>query len=172
MPITVKLSWADGTQKKQSFPDTSKIQDLIQTARDSHSNTPNPEFHIGFPPKKLPYICDDELLSTHVKTGTVILVREKELEPFGIRRVINADNSCLFNAILYLRLGTRDISPTELRRTVADAITSDASKYSDSFLGKSRAEYVHWIMLDTSWGGEIECENFHPPFFSQVSFCQ
>jgi hypothetical protein len=76
------------------------------------------------------------------------------------RRVIDADNSCLFNAIGYLMLGGeaafKTFDPLSYRRIVADAVLGDPESYGAEMLEKEPAEYAQWIMKPDKWGGEIE----------------
>lgn len=60
-----------------------------------------------------------------------------------VRRVIEADNSCLFNAVSYLV--ERSKRAGELRALVASVVLSDPIEYSDAVLGKDPEEYARWI---------------------------
>lgn len=73
------------------------------------------------------------------------------------RKIIEADNSCLFNAIGYLSAeGDSPLSPIFYRKIVAQAVVSDADRYSESLLGKPPQQYADWILDSNKWGGEIE----------------
>lgn len=50
------------------------------------------------------------------------------------RRVVDADNSCLFASVGYVMEGTRAAAP-RLRALVAKAVASDPETYSEAFLG-------------------------------------
>ena len=50
------------------------------------------------------------------------------------RRVVDADNSCLFASVGYVMEGTRAAAP-KLRALVAKAVVSDPATYSEAFLG-------------------------------------
>ena len=53
------------------------------------------------------------------------------------RRVVPADNSCLFNSVGYVCHGDRNLSSAaRLRKLVADAVLADPVQYSDAILGK------------------------------------
>lgn len=53
------------------------------------------------------------------------------------RRVVPADNSCLFNAVGYVCDGDRHLSSAaRLRKLVADTVLADPVQYSDAMLGK------------------------------------
>ncbi|XP_019854085.1 PREDICTED: ubiquitin thioesterase OTU1-like isoform X1 [Amphimedon queenslandica] len=70
------------------------------------------------------------------------------------RKVVPADNSCLFASVNILVNGN---TPSyELREIVSSVIASQPHKYTDAMLGRPRDEYVQWILKDVSWGGGIE----------------
>jgi ubiquitin thioesterase OTU1 len=73
-----------------------------------------------------------------------------------LRRVIPADNSCLFNSVGYA-LGKKGMNngPT-MRQLIKDTILANPQVYSEVFLGRPVYEYCAWIQDDKSWGGEIE----------------
>lgn len=74
-----------------------------------------------------------------------------------VRRVIDADNSCLFNALGYLMVRDKKQMNTVYRQMVAAVIQEDPTKYTPEILdGKSTSEYVSWILDTEKWGGEIE----------------
>ena len=89
-------------------------------------------------------------------------------EGFVVRRVIDADNSCLFNSIGYALQRSRTNGP-QLRKMVADAVRSDPITYNDAFLGKDIDEYAAWIMKDSSWGGQIELSIFSRLFRTEIA---
>ena len=74
------------------------------------------------------------------------------------RRVVPADNSCLFVSIaLLMEGGNTDTSRAqELRNLIVTAVSSNPELYNEAFLGKSNLEYCQWIKNPDSWGGAIE----------------
>lgn len=72
-----------------------------------------------------------------------------------VRRIIDSDNSCLFNSIGYVMEQSRARS-AQLRRAVAAAVSADPFTYNEGFLGKNNAEYCKWITDPSKWGGAIE----------------
>ncbi|GAA0149468.1 cysteine protease [Lithospermum erythrorhizon] len=72
-----------------------------------------------------------------------------------VRRVIQSDNSCLFNAVGYVMDHNKSKAP-ELRQVIADTVASDPEKYSEAILGKGNQEYCAWILNPEKWGGAIE----------------
>jgi ubiquitin thioesterase OTU1 len=70
------------------------------------------------------------------------------------RKVIPADNSCLFAAIRHcLQL---DVDVQTLRQAVVTGIRADMVTYNEAILGKDVGEYCSWIQKSDSWGGAIE----------------
>lgn len=72
-----------------------------------------------------------------------------------MRRVIKADNSCLFNAVAYNLERTRSAA-SRLRRVVKDTVEADPVTFNDGLLGKANNDYQNWIMNMDHWGGPIE----------------
>ncbi|PVD24079.1 hypothetical protein C0Q70_14549 [Pomacea canaliculata] len=74
------------------------------------------------------------------------------------RRVVPADNSCLFTAINALMTdGTVDASSASaLRQVIADVVASDDVRFCEAFLGRPNKQYVQWILNSDAWGGGIE----------------
>lgn len=72
-----------------------------------------------------------------------------------VRRVIPADNSCLFNAVGYVMENDKHKS-SELRQVIATAVENDPVHYNAAFLGKPNKDYCAWILDPEKWGGAIE----------------
>ncbi|CAE7822797.1 OTU2 [Symbiodinium microadriaticum] len=132
--------------------------DEIATA----SGVPRPcvQLLAGFPPKalELPKDRSATVSSLGLRSGESLIVRE--VEPEGargivVRRVIEADNSCLFNAVGYVREKLRGEAPA-LRKIVAERIAADPERYCEAFLAKPNADYCDWILQANNWGGAIE----------------
>jgi hypothetical protein len=168
MPILLKLSLPDGKNEKNKFNDDSSVYDLIDFVKTNTSEKRPPSFYLGYPPVRLEWSSNAALLtSIGVTSGQLITVKFGEM-PFPLRRVINADNSCLFNALSYACHHCRDLfSPSEWRQVAADAVVDNPDKYPPSFLGKSADDYATWIKQDSTWGGEIEC-NVHVYIVSSI----
>jgi ubiquitin thioesterase OTU1 len=73
----------------------------------------------------------------------------------AVRKVIDADNSCLFNAIGYIFFRSLH-KAKELRKIVADSILDDEETFSEIMLGRPPKEYAEWILKPNSWGGQTE----------------
>lgn len=86
-----------------------------------------------------------------------------------VKRVIAADNSCLFNAIQYICEGnhSRD-GASHLRRLIARAVTSDPAKFNSAVLEKPPEEYARWVVKPESWGGAIELAILSEHFQTQI----
>jgi hypothetical protein len=72
-----------------------------------------------------------------------------------VRRVVDSDNSCLFNAVGYNMERSRR-EGARLRCVVAAAVKEDPITFNDGVLEKSNAEYQKWILSPEKWGGPIE----------------
>ncbi|XP_053211197.1 ubiquitin thioesterase OTU1-like [Panonychus citri] len=75
-----------------------------------------------------------------------------------LRRVVPANNSCLFTSINFCLTNGRyeESSGTSLRKIIANTVAGDPIFYNEAFLGKSNSDYVKWILNDNHWGGAIE----------------
>lgn len=62
------------------------------------------------------------------------------------RRVVAANNSCLFNSLAYLLEGKRLDLSDQLRAIVASIILSQPDVYTEAVLEKVPADYCAWIM--------------------------
>jgi len=90
------------------------------------------------------------------------------------RKVIDADNSCLFNAIGYLIHGKATFStfdPNFYREVIAGIVLSQPSYYTKELLEKSPDEYASWIMDKSSWGGEIELSILSKYLDIEIAVC-
>jgi len=106
-------------------------------------------------------------ISTGPKSSSAIVPKTQSTEqvpnPDGlvmVRRVIAADNSCLFNSIAYALENKAKHKSKELRRVVASHIMNDPQQYNEAVLERSNNNYCQWILKDESWGGAIELEIF------------
>jgi ubiquitin thioesterase OTU1 len=72
---------------------------------------------------------------------------------------IDADNSCLFNAIGYLTEKKSSNMAVTYRMICGSIIQSNPKKYTKAYLNnKTIAEYVEYITNPLRWGGGIEIE--------------
>ncbi|KAG5680425.1 hypothetical protein PVAND_009933 [Polypedilum vanderplanki] len=74
-----------------------------------------------------------------------------------LKQVVAADNSCLFTSIGFLVSGKVDTSiGPYLRQIIAQTVHNERETYNDGILGRNNADYVAWIIQESSWGGAIE----------------
>jgi len=102
---------------------------------------PVPDSTITIPTNKL---AMQDIKVTEINDGVVV------------RRVIDADNECLFNAVGYCLEGRSRKKGSILRKIISDTVKNDPETYSEAFLGQSNIEYSKWLLLKDSWGGAIE----------------
>lgn len=76
------------------------------------------------------------------------------------RKVVPADNSCLFTSINYCMSGALVGSEHSafMREVIASVVSSDQEKYSEAFLGRNNSDYTRWIQTKDAWGGAIEVQ--------------
>ncbi|XP_030372113.1 ubiquitin thioesterase OTU1 [Scaptodrosophila lebanonensis] len=74
-----------------------------------------------------------------------------------LKKVVPADNSCLFTSIRFVLNGKVDNEGSEMmRHIIAQEVSADPQQYNDAVLGKSNSDYCAWIQKPDSWGGAIE----------------
>uniref|UniRef100_A0A8C4ZQL1 Ubiquitin thioesterase OTU n=1 Tax=Gadus morhua TaxID=8049 RepID=A0A8C4ZQL1_GADMO len=129
---------------------------------------------VGYPPSSLDLRNGHAHLKDYpIKSGDTLIVEEEknkmktqvprlepcpEPRPVLARRVVPADNSCLFTSVSYaVEGGVYDPScSAELRRLIGRTVAGDPAAYSEAVLGKTNEEYCAWIGRDDTWGGAIE----------------
>jgi len=115
----------------------------------SNSTTPNPK-----PETALRPLCSDggQPESKRLKIDP----KHEKLE----RKVVPADNSCLFTSINFCMSGEVVSSENSafMREVCATVVRLDADKYSEAYLGRENEAYCEWIMRKDSWGGAIEVQ--------------
>jgi len=82
-----------------------------------------------------------------------------------VRRVIPADNSCLFAAVAYALEGGAacpQAKTMELRQHVASVVRAGVAagdeRFSEAMLGREPLEYASWIADKEHWGGATELD--------------
>ncbi|GLH03117.1 hypothetical protein R5R35_007690 [Gryllus longicercus] len=88
-----------------------------------------------------------------------IHIQESQLERPGIlmRKVVPADNSCLFTSIGFVLGGKVDPTCAPfMRQIIAETVAGDSGTYSEAILGQPNHSYCEWILKPDSWGGAIE----------------
>lgn len=71
------------------------------------------------------------------------------------RKIIPADNSCLFNSINYA-INQISNEPELMRELIANEILTHKDIYNSAILEKDPDKYSEWIMRNDTWGGGIE----------------
>lgn len=72
-----------------------------------------------------------------------------------VRRVVEGDNSCLFNAVGYVIHGSRGLADN-LRALIARTVADDPETFTEAWLERPNDEYCAWILDESNWGGAIE----------------
>lgn len=86
-------------------------------------------------------------------------IEDSQLDRPGIlmRKVVPADNSCLFTSIGFVLGGKVDPSCAPfMRQIIAEMVASDSDRFSEAILGQPNSAYCEWILKPDSWGGAIE----------------
>lgn len=148
---------------------------------------PSEALHVlcGFPPRPINMNDDSASLEkSGINSGDTLIVEEKPQPPVVyngtrkedvgrshvleendfdstpgvlVKKVVPADNSCLFTSVGYVLSGKIDPScASYMREIIANAVASDPDEYSEAFLGRPNPEYCKWILKPESWGGAIE----------------
>lgn len=98
-------------------------------------------------------------ISEHNQQQQQLEHEDENAEFMGIllKKVVPADNSCLFTSIGYVLNGQVDTDVgIIMRNIIAEHVSSDPETYTEAFLGKPNREYCDWIRRIDSWGGAIE----------------
>uniref|UniRef100_M4BZ26 Ubiquitin thioesterase OTU n=1 Tax=Hyaloperonospora arabidopsidis (strain Emoy2) TaxID=559515 RepID=M4BZ26_HYAAE len=165
--MNFKVTFADGTSTKLlGLPDDVTLDGLRAHLFEKTSIEPQDQ-HVmmGYPPKMIEGPGESTLSSLGVRTGSMLVLKEapktsctqSKATSVFMRRVMPADNSCLFHSIGYALRKTREEGgSSRMRELIRDTILANPEEYSEVFLGRPVYEYCAWIMDDKSWGGEIE----------------
>jgi ubiquitin thioesterase OTU1 len=85
-----------------------------------------------------------------------------------LRRIIDADNNCLFNAISYAI--ERCFNPEQYRQIISSHVMANTHTFTAPILeGKEPSVYSEWILKNTSWGGALELHIFSQYFALQIA---
>ena len=97
-------------------------------------------------------------------------------EGYVVRRVIDADNSCLFNSIGYALSNNTNTTARRnknnaqyLRQMVATVVLQDPNTFHEAFLSRPPKEYADWIQKPDSWGGQIELSILSQLFRTEIA---
>lgn len=170
MPL-IKVAIDNAAHKYQCSSETT-CHDLVQFIQEKSSiSIANLQLYIGYPPKLItsPNV-EMKLGDVGIESGMVVTVRNgnpgsfdasSESNTFSsnensaiIRKCIDADNSCLFNAINYCKNGISKDPEQTLRHIVAAEILTASTDIYD--LERTPEAYAEWILDTNHWGGETE----------------
>uniref|UniRef100_H3GQS8 Ubiquitin thioesterase OTU n=1 Tax=Phytophthora ramorum TaxID=164328 RepID=H3GQS8_PHYRM len=157
MPMNFKVTFANGTSiRLMGLSDDITLDGLRAQLFEKTSIPPQDQHGKS---------SESTLSSLGVRTGSVLVLKEspdaggaqtQKSTLVFMRRVVPADNSCLFHSIGYALGKGREGNGPMMRQLIKETILADPEKYSEVFLGRPVYEYCAWIMDDKSWGGEIE----------------
>jgi len=85
-----------------------------------------------------------------------------------VRKIVPADNSCLFASISFVMLQSTSFAG-DLRMLAANSIASDPITYNEAFLGKPNWEYCEWLTKKDHWGGAIELNVFSQHYQTEIN---
>lgn len=175
--LRLRCKTREGTHLLQGLTDLSSVRELQeQIAGVTGISGPTQRIMVGFPPASLDLRDGDATLrDLPIKSGDTLIVEEDKNKPTPasihsindrtiskspliVRRVVPADNSCLFTSVYYVvEGGVYDPAcAPEMRSLIAEIVASDPTSYSEAVLGKSNEEYCAWIRREDTWGGAIE----------------
>lgn len=161
-----------------------KVSDLKSKLADL-TGIPVGALHVlsGFPPKAIDLNNETATIEeSGIVSGDTLIVEEKQslcngepkidnlarshivndetfIDTPGVlmKKVVPADNSCLFTSVGYVLNGKVDPSCANfMREIVANALAADPDEYCEALLGRPNPEYCTWILKPDSWGGAIE----------------
>ncbi|XP_044262431.1 ubiquitin thioesterase OTU1 [Tribolium madens] len=173
MSFALRVKTKTGQQVIKNLTPEHTIKDLKHQLC-SMSQIPQERLHVlsGYPPKVFALSEDSlELGRSGLKSGDTLILEEKappperghisEVDCPGIlmKKVVPADNSCLFSSIYFALNGKLDESGTAapyMRQVIAETVANEPEMFSEAILGKPNREYCAWIQDDKSWGGAIE----------------
>lgn len=101
--------------------------------------------------------ADNQGANAEVASAQPSLGSSGDFNGILLKKVVPADNSCLFTSVRFVLNGQIDNEGSELmRHIIAQEVAANPQEYNDAVLGKSNSEYCTWIQKPDSWGGAIE----------------
>ncbi|XP_022197910.2 ubiquitin thioesterase OTU1 [Nilaparvata lugens] len=179
--LSLKLKTKDGQIVISTLTSLNTIAEL-KALLSSVTKIPTTDLHVlfGYPPTPLDLTSNEKTLEDcGLKSGDTLIVEKKEStssdgdlfyesrrhiddlqsEATGIlmKRVVPADNSCLFTSVGFVLGGKVDTEGASfMREIIAKSVADDPENYSEAILGKPNRDYCNWILKPDSWGGAIE----------------
>ncbi|XP_012683263.2 ubiquitin thioesterase OTU1 isoform X2 [Clupea harengus] len=180
--LRLRCKAKNGTHLMQGLTHQSCVQELKDKVEElTGISCDVQKIMVGYPPSSLDFRNGDATLKDYpIKSGDTLIVEEEKNKPkpqtpaapnnttkgpsldFTVptleRRVVPADNSCLFTSVHYVvEGGVYDLAcAPEMRSLIAQIVASDPTAYSEAVLGKTNEEYCAWIRREDTWGGAIE----------------
>ncbi|KAJ8378045.1 hypothetical protein AAFF_G00249160 [Aldrovandia affinis] len=180
--LRLRCKAKNGTHMMQGLTHQSCVQELKSKVEELTGIPCNVQkIMVGYPPSSLDLSSGGSLKDYPIKSGDTLIVEEEKNKPVPqakaavtkdqvpavprlhsspalARRVVPADNSCLFTSVSYVvEGGVYDPAcAPEMRGLIAQIVASDPTSYSEAVLGKTNEDYCAWIRRDDTWGGAIE----------------
>ncbi|XP_068599044.1 ubiquitin thioesterase OTU1 [Brachionichthys hirsutus] len=169
--LRLRCQTKNGSHIMQGLTHQSRVQELKRKVEELTGIASDVQkILVGFPPSSLDLQNGDAHLKDYpIKSGDTLIVEEQkntprptaprvDAAPVLARRVVPADNSCLFTSVHYaVGGGVHDPAcAPEMRRLIAQIVSSGPAAYSEAVLGKSNEDYCAWISRADTWGGAIE----------------
>jgi len=144
----------------------------------------------GFPPKELDTSNSDQIMEQiAIRSGDTLIIEESKDTPKIIssgavstqtmqsasqaaklvRRVVPADNSCLFASLSFVMMNGETAFADDLRRLAATCIQDDPVMYNEAFLGQPNVDYCKWLSTCDKWGGAIELNVFSKYYETEIN---
>ncbi|KAL0205225.1 hypothetical protein P9112_000532 [Eukaryota sp. TZLM1-RC] len=153
-------------QQKQhtiTLSPNASVHDL-QTKVEQVTAVPPPDQHFltGFPPSPLDLSAIHSISSLnrstlHLRHSSGSSPPPSSSQPLMAHRVlIEADNSCLFNAVSFLHEGLTTGKSDQYRSLVLDYILENSDDFSEAVLERPVQDYIQALLDPASWGGYIE----------------
>eukprot|EP00051_Salpingoeca_urceolata_P025191 m.448516 g.448516 ORF g.448516 m.448516 type:complete len:366 (-) comp20315_c14_seq41:4755-5852(-) len=177
MAIRLRLQHPGGrTALSVPDPSTTMSQFRVLVAAETRIEPGQQRLLAGYPPAEVDAPPDAAISTTQLgKGGTVIVeklpppppsttiskgarvTQSAPPESIAARKVVAADNSCLFNSVGYLLENHSLELSTKLRELIASAVLADQETYNAAVLGdREPSAYADWITDHEHWGGSVE----------------
>lgn len=88
----------------------------------------------------------------------------------AVRRVVDADNTCLFTSVAYALCGRDRAGGMALRDVVAREVLADVQglEFGEAVLGMKAPDYAEWIRGKDHWGGAIDLAVLSAHFSAEI----
>lgn len=163
--IRLRIRWSGGNTLHSTLSSTTFRQLQKEIEAKTSISVPFQDLRKGFPPQPFKLPGSSQLSEGDLASGETIIVEKRETPlPLSevmdclqlFRRIIPADNSCLFNSVAYALESRSKHEGMFLREVVANVVEEDLESFPAEILGRSNEEYAKWVRMDSSWGGDIE----------------